>query len=124
MPHFAFENNKVASCETFTTSPFDSSSQISKGSHSSWLPPTVLPHIPAMVALETLAYLARCQPQEGYGYRPVKRVYLLQVGAAAGGTAGSVSLLSGTSSGPLSLYLTVCYFDLSFSMLLLFFRYL
>ena len=43
-----------------------------------------------MVALEALAYLARCQPQEGHGYRPVKRIYLLQVGAAAGGTAGSV----------------------------------
>ena len=43
-----------------------------------------------MVTLEALAYLARCQPQEGHGYRPVERVYLLQVGAAAGGTAGSV----------------------------------
>ena len=53
--------------------------------------PTVLPHIPAMVALEALAYLTRCQPQKGHGYRPVKRVYLLQVGAAAGGTAGRVS---------------------------------
>lgn len=59
-----------------------------------------------MVTLEALAYLARCQPQKGHGYRPVKRVYLLQVGAAAGGTAGSVGLLSGTSSG--------CLFTLGF----------
>ena len=44
-----------------------------------------------MVTLEALAYLTRCQPQEGHGYCPVKRVYLLQVGAAAGGTAGRVS---------------------------------
>ena len=43
-----------------------------------------------MVTPEALAYLTRCQLQEGHGYRPVKRVYLLQVSAAAGGTAGSV----------------------------------
>ena len=58
------------------------------------------------VKLEALAYLTRCQPQEGYGYRPVERVYLLQVGAAAGGTAGRVSLLGGPSSG--------CLFAMSF----------
>ena len=70
-----------------------------------------LPHIPAMVTLEALAYLTRCQPQEGHGYRSVKRVYLLQVGAAAGGTAGRISGTFGVDSlrkGNLSLMFCPC----------------
>ena len=78
-----------------------------------------------MVTLEALAYLARCQPQEGYGYCPVKRVYLLQVGAAAGGTAGSVGGAFGVDflpHGDLSLMLCSCFLVFNSGTFLIFFH--
>lgn len=54
MPHFVSENNKVASVKLSQLPLSITVRKSAKGNHS----PTVLPHIPAMVALEALAYLA------------------------------------------------------------------
>ena len=55
MPHFVSEVKKSGSRETLSQLPLSITVRKSaKGNHS----PTVLPHIPAMVALEALAYLA------------------------------------------------------------------
>ena len=54
MPHFVSENNKVASVKLSQLPLSIAVRKSAKGSHS----PTVLPHIPAMVTLEALAYLA------------------------------------------------------------------
>lgn len=57
MPHFVSENNKVASVKLSQLPLSIAVRKSAKGAtnHGS---PTVLPHIPAMVALEALAYLA------------------------------------------------------------------
>ena len=57
MPHFAFENNKVSSVKLPQLPLSIAVCKLVKGAthHGS---PTVLPHIPAMVTLEALAYLA------------------------------------------------------------------